>query len=102
MRPLTRCCLCLRSRELEESHLIPAGMYRISRGDPHGNPNPLLLSPDMFLQTSDQVKDYLLCHDCEELFNKNGERWVIAHCYREKDGAFKFREYLRNEVPFIS
>ncbi len=77
-------------------------MYRISRGAPHGNPNPVLVGPDMFVQTSNQVQDHLLCRDCEELFNKHGERWVISHCYREKDKTFKLRERLRNEVPFIS
>ena len=32
-----------------------------------------------------QVKDYLLCQDCEYLFNKNGEHWVMQQVYNGKD-----------------
>lgn len=56
----------------------------------------------MAIQTSEQVKDYLLCRDCEELFNTNGERWMLARCYRDTNGDFRLREYLAGTPPFLS
>jgi hypothetical protein len=100
-RPTGRCPLCLETRQLDESHFLPAGTYRLSRGQGLDNPNPFLISPNMCLQTSAQVKDYLLCHDCEQLFNRRGERWIMNNCYREQDGNFELRKCLQNVEPFL-
>jgi hypothetical protein len=71
--------------ELEDSHFLSAGIYRILRDDTEKNPNPWLLTKNATVQTSRQLKAHLLCRSCEERFTKNGENWVLRHC-RQKDG----------------
>ena len=43
-------------------------------------------------QTSYQVTDYVFCRDCEQLFNKNGENYVMPLV--EGNGKFKLLEDL--------
>lgn len=40
------------------------------------------------------MKAYLLCADCEDRFNKNGETWVLQHCNRP-DTGFKLYDLVR-------
>jgi hypothetical protein len=63
-----------------------------------GNPNPLFLTVGKLLQTSQQVKDYLLCSKCEDRFNNRGERWCLGHCDRGR-GRFRLREVLASNAP---
>jgi len=98
-----KCRLCLLDhQELQESHFIPAGIYGITRDAEASNPNPLLISPEMYVQTSRQVKDYLFCGDCERLLNDNGEQWMISQCFRSAEGRFPLRERLQGVDPFLS
>jgi hypothetical protein len=81
--PTGRCALCLRNNvELQQSHLLPAGTYRLQRGDPSrpGNPNPLQISTGKAVQTSYQQRANLLCFECEQRFNRKGENWIFANC----------------------
>lgn len=86
---------------LRESHFIPAGIYRILRGDVEKNPNPWLLTDRSAVQTSRQMTAYLLCGDCEQLFSTNGERWVLANCLK-RDGTFPLRTLLASKTPAAS
>jgi hypothetical protein len=45
------------------------------------NPNPLLLTSTVSVQKSQHIKDYLLCGDCEQLFSRKGEKWVIRNAF---------------------
>ncbi len=77
------CKLCLQPRELQDSHFIPAAMYKYLR-DPDEtkkNRNPTVVAAKVTATTSRQVSDYVLCADCEELFNKNGESWVLQQVW---------------------
>jgi hypothetical protein len=77
------CALCRRSsQQLRLSHFLPAGVYRVTRAETQGNPDPLKLTDLGVFQDSRQVSDYLLCGECEERLNKYGERWFLAHCWR--------------------
>jgi hypothetical protein len=96
------CALCLKTKKLRDSHLVPAGILRLLRDDAPKNPNPFLMSLDHVGQTSSQAKQYLLCHGCEQRFNRNGENWVINHCYHESDGRFRLRDFLKPAVPVLS
>ena len=60
------------------------------------------MSLDHVGQTSSQAKQQLLCHDCEQRFSRNGENWVITHCYHESDGRFRLRDLLKTAVPILS
>lgn len=52
-------------------------MYKYLRDPSRKNPNPVITSREVTATTSKQMKDYLLCSDCEELFNNRGEREVL-------------------------
>lgn len=100
--PVGNCALCQERKELQDSHLLPAGVLRLLRDDELKNPNPYLMSLDHIGQTSAQAKQYLLCSDCEQRFNRNGETWVINHCYHEEDGSFRLRELVKTAKPILS
>ena len=80
------CKLCLQIRELQDSHLLPAALYRMSRLDGTANPNPYLISAKRTIQTSRQIKDYLLCRNCEQRINRGGERCAMRQVNR--NGSF--------------
>ena len=79
-------------QELQHSHGQPAGVYRVLRDETQGNPNPLKLTNRGVLQDSIQLSDYLLCWNCEQRFNKNGENWFLAYCWRRN----QFRLVVHN------
>jgi len=92
------CRLCKKLKQRRNSHLLPAALYKLMRDPDDSNPNPVLVTKAAALQTSWQVTVQLLCSECEAQFNKNGERWVLRHCYRGK-GRFLLRKILENATP---
>jgi hypothetical protein len=73
-------------------------MYKLLRGRNRRNPNPVHVVKDESAHaTSRQIKDYLLCEDCEQRFRREGEDWTMAQCYR--DGTFLLRDTLRGIAP---
>lgn len=75
--PLGTCRLCLNNSDLVQSHLIPAAVYKLLNSPNAPNPNPILLTSRVRVQTSREIKDYLLCRNCEEVLNVSGENWVL-------------------------
>jgi hypothetical protein len=71
------CKLCLQTKILQDSHFIPAAMYKYIRATSLKNPNPVVVGRERTITTSEQVRDYLLCGECEDRFNKNGEKEVL-------------------------
>jgi hypothetical protein len=99
---MEQCKLCLQSvPSLRDSHFLSAGIYRILRDDNEKNPNPWVLSRKAAVQSSRQMKAYLLCADCEQRFSKHGENWVLRNCLR-KDGTFPLYSILSARTPDIS
>lgn len=94
------CKLCLRQKDLLSSHFLPAAAYKSLLNPEETNPSPYLMSGTKTVESSRQIKDYVLCGDCERLFNENGERWVLARMARE--GKFPLREILRKAIPIRS
>lgn len=88
------CKLCLKEAELQDSHFLPKRLYAAAREHPgsHRNPNPLLISSKLTLQTSYQIKALLLCAECEERFNNWGERWTLRNCF---NSATNFPLYMK-------
>jgi hypothetical protein len=85
--------LCLLMRDLQISHLMPASLYKKTRTPGAPNPNPTLITRSGQVQTSRQVKDALLCRDCEGLFSRNGENYVMKLVAQR--GAFPMLDMLR-------
>lgn len=91
------CKLCLELKNLRDSHLLPKSLYRIvCTGE--RNTNPVIMTPEAALQTSKQVRDYLLCDDCELRFNRGGEKYVLDNCFRG-EGKFRLRKTLEAHEP---
>jgi hypothetical protein len=91
--PVGTCKLCLQTRDLRESDLLPKALYRMSRWDGDPNPNPLHLSARGSVRTSRQIKDYVLCRDCEQRFSRNGERYAMSQVNR--NGSFPLLKTLQ-------
>jgi hypothetical protein len=98
--PVGICKLCLQNRVLEDSHLLPAALYRMSRWEGSANPNPMLISSRGRLQTSKQIKNYVFCHDCEQRLSRNGERYTMLQVNRKE--GFKLLQTLRTSTNMRS
>lgn len=96
------CGLCHQpDRELQKSHMIPAGGYRRLRNPQSRNPNPVWVTPKFVVQTSSQTQDHFLCWDCEQRLRKNGEDWVLQNCY-QRDGTFPLQSALQRAMPKVT
>jgi|SRR5580704_2158229 hypothetical protein len=82
--PVGICKLCLQTKDLQDSHLIPRAMYKYVRTPAKKNPNPVVVGRRVTATTSKQVSDYVLCSDCEQLFNRNGENWMLRQVWNGK------------------
>lgn len=93
------CRLCLREgQSLLLSHFVPAGAYRLVRDDDAPNPNPVIVSTTVTIQSSQQARDHLLCADCEDRFNKRGEGWFFQNCWRSNQN-FPISSALQASEP---
>ena len=84
------CKLCLHSDvALQRSHYVPAGVYRLCKtADAPGNSSPLLIAKGLLVQTDHQERAYVLCHDCEQRFNKLGEKWIFSNGIQQRMPTF--------------
>jgi len=90
------CKLCYATGELRDSHFIPKAAYKIIK-ESEGE-SPVVVNAEVSLQSDSQMKDYVLCPQCEERFNKNGESWVMKYCSRNAEG-FKLKELIDASKP---
>jgi len=86
------CKLCLQVKELCQSHYIPKSVYRLFHKRQLGD--PVVMTPNLVLSTSQQIRDYLLCLDCEARFSI-AEKYVVACMAR--DGGFPLRDKLQGK-----
>src|SRR5579863_6657832 len=89
------CKLCLQQKALQDSHFIPRAMYKYLRDPDESkkNRNPTLVGRKITATTSKQVTDYVLCTDCEGLFNRNAENWMLQQVWNGE--RFPLGERLR-------
>lgn len=93
--PIGKCALCLKTRELCDSHLLPAAFYRIL-----DEGKVVVVDKDKTaILTSDQARAHLLCSDCETRFNRGGEDWVLKNCWRSPK-RFPLHSALATAIPF--
>lgn len=89
------CKLCLKIKELQESHLIPAFAYRLiqkSQGSA-----PVMLTAKRIGVSSRQVKAHELCWDCEQMLRDNGEDWMSQWVFDGTD--FPLLSRLKVAMP---
>jgi hypothetical protein len=93
-----KCKLCLHDKELQGSHLMPRALYRMARGSgSKGNQDPHVLTAKENKSTSYQLRDYVLCRQCEQLFSENGEVYVMR-LVTKRNGQFPLLDML-NAIP---
>jgi hypothetical protein len=97
---MSLCKLCKQDRELRSSHFLPAAVYAQLRSPADQNPNPVLITKNVSMATSKQIKDYVLCAECEERFNKFGENWVLANMARPE--GFLMQDAVTAAKPIAS
>ena len=102
--PLGQCRLCLQTVDLRSSHFLPASLYKGARTPGLKNPNPVLATKKVSLTSSKQLQTYLLCGDCEDRFNRNGEhevlRWLAPN--PNAKGIFPLLDRLSAATPRYS
>jgi len=68
-----KCAMCLLEKPLVLSHLIPQAVYDYCRKP---GISPVRVGDGVIMHSDRQLKDHLLCSDCEDILNKGGESWV--------------------------
>jgi hypothetical protein len=81
--PQGKCKLCWEDRELQDSHLLPAAVYKMCRAQSDESPDPIGIRNDpkikafRVFQTSKQITGHVLCFSCEQILNAKGEDWLL-------------------------
>ena len=92
--PIGVCKLCLLTKELQDSHFISAALYKIAnrRG------GAIVKTPGLFIAISNQVHDYLFCRECEQLFSRKGEDYLIP-LVKQDPNNFPLLKILTQSKP---
>jgi hypothetical protein len=72
--PIGTCPLCHEIQPLAKSHLMPAALHEFC-APPGGH--PIVITPEIIIESDRQLQDYLFCTACEDVLNKGGETWVL-------------------------
>jgi hypothetical protein len=96
--PNINCALCLQTKPLLDSHFIPAAIYK-NLIDPTGPiKNMIATNLSVASEESKQIKQPLLCQQCEIRFQQGGESWVLGRRLMP-NGTFVFRDLLQQANP---
>jgi hypothetical protein len=99
--PIGLCKLCLLTKELQDSHLMPRSLYKKARSSGgKGNQDPLLVTKSARKRSSYQITDYVLCRECEHRFNVNGESYVMQ-VVAKQNLDFPLLETLKSTTPTL-
>ena len=97
--PFGICKLCLQEQNLQKQPPDAEGSVRQSTGSGStGNQDPFVLSKNCAKQSSYQTKDYVLCRECEDRLNKNGEMYVMG-LVTKRNRQFPLLEAMRSVKP---
>jgi hypothetical protein len=99
--PVGECRLCKETRQLLNSHFIPAAFYRSAKNSDPSGEHPVVVTKNIVMQMSKQATAPLLCPGCEHRFNKLGEKWTLANSW-QADGSFPLRTVVQSEPPSYS
>jgi hypothetical protein len=101
---MVTCALCKKSYDkLILSHLIPKFTFKQIKAledTPNEAPIKLDYHRAVAIQVDEQITEYLLCKTCEDLFSKNGEKWLGI--MGPKPTSFPLLELLQGQIPIDS
>ncbi len=89
------CPLCTEEKPLRDSHFLPAALGDFCR--PRGG-HAIVLSPEIIIESDRMLHDYVFCDDCEDIFNKGGESWVLPLLAR-LETSFPLYDLLTKQAP---
>lgn len=95
--PNGKCPLCLQTKDIVSSHLIPRAIYDYLRSE---GSEPVRITSTNAVQTSRQIQYPLLCLDCEGLLNREGENWLLP-LLAGMDGTFPLYDMLSSSPPNV-
>jgi hypothetical protein len=90
--------MCREEKKLCESHLMPRALYPLCGTDEY---DPVRLTKELMLPTSRQTMVHLLCFDCEQNLNRNGESWLLP-LLPTLGGPFPLLDRLMKQSPVYS
>jgi hypothetical protein len=96
--PAQECPMCLQTKNVVSSHLIPARVYEYLQAP---GTQPISISSKVVMETGRQLQDYLLCLECEDRLNKGGEMWLLP-LFATYEGSFPFYDLLTKVPPEAS
>jgi hypothetical protein len=91
------CSLCLNESRLQDSHLMKAIYCSLIE---NSEPAPFVanVARGTAVRTSRQFRKHLLCSECEQRLNRNGENHVLGQALKQ-DGNFALRDALKSAKP---
>lgn len=101
---ITTCKLCLRSRPLLDSHVIPRGVFkRLTKGEAGAQHKVVKneVGAKNRYTTSHQLVEPMLCEGCEQKLNQGGEDYCLR-LIPSWAGDFRMRSKLRGIRPDFS
>lgn len=91
------CKMCLRKRQLVESHLMSRGLYDLCKTP---DVDPIFVSNKVIVQSGRQLKYPLLCEECDGTLSR-GESWVLPLLARI-DGTFPLFDLPQTITPDVT
>jgi len=99
---LGTCPLCRRAgRELQRSHLLPRQATIRAWNRNLDKPQPRILTEGGIRRTANQIRQRLLCADCEKQLNRNGESYALGISFFEP-GRFPLQDLLAQQQPITA
>jgi hypothetical protein len=98
--PHALCQLCRKHKELRDSHFLPKSVLKSLRAPTASVIDPITITDEVAISSSKQVKDYVLCHDCEQRFSRLGETWVVGKMARLN--SFPLADMVQSGTPIIA
>jgi hypothetical protein len=92
---IQKCPMCLETKKVVMSHLIPAKVYDYLHAP---GTHPISISSKVVMATDYQLKASLLCLECEDRLNKGGEMWLLP-LFATFEGSFPFYDLLTKVPP---
>jgi hypothetical protein len=97
---LGKCRLCEKEKDLQDSHFFGKAIYKRLREPSLPDPRPIMFTDDLGKQSGTQIKDYVFCFNCEQIFNQRGENFV--HPLIATSQGFPLLNLFAGQKPLVA